>query len=243
MDIHLNVGRSRINILSIALALFLFSTGVFISLGQEYNVRSVWVFLTSFVPITIGFSVTLSSMMLFLLSQRLDSSSSCEINTFTAGELLMYVALAQTLSGCIQNFVLAVVNVPRAAPTELALGPGPAAEILALAGRLGSLMEWIIGLTWAFLIYVAPSVLLLRIGLPRRRKYMFGAGYIALLLLVFWISAFPFQIKAQAAGRPGSLGGYFVRQFWQPALWTETVPELVRTTQKPAATQQQPASE
>jgi len=61
-DIDLNVGRSRLTILSISLALFLFGTGVFVSLGQHYVVRPVWVFLTSFVPITIGFALTLASL-------------------------------------------------------------------------------------------------------------------------------------------------------------------------------------
>ena len=88
MNIALNVGRSRISILSITLALYLFSIGVYISLGRDLEVAPVWVFLTSFVPIVLGFALALSSLMLFLLSQRLDPTGSCEIWTFTVGELL-----------------------------------------------------------------------------------------------------------------------------------------------------------
>ena len=65
-DIDLNVGRSRLTILSIVLALFLFATSVFVRMGEHYEFRPVWAFLTSFVPITIGFALTLAALLIFL---------------------------------------------------------------------------------------------------------------------------------------------------------------------------------
>jgi len=225
-DIDLNVGRSRLTILSIVLALFLFATGVFISLGEHYEVRPVWVFLTSFVPITIGFALTLASLLSFLLSQRLGADSACEIWSFCCGELLMYLALAQTLSGCLQNFVIAIETVLRITPQELALAPDVARNIEELSSGLSGLLLLATGLVWGLVIYAAPVLFLLRIGIPRGGRWLLGAGYIVLLLVVFWISAFPYQIKARSVGKPGTLGGYFVSQFWQPALWIEGAPDL-----------------
>ena len=225
-DIDLNVGRSRLSILSIALALFLFGTGVFVSLGQHYEVRPVWVFLTSFVPITIGFALTLAALLVFLLSQRLGARGACEIWSFCCGELLMYLALAQTLSGCLQNFVIAIVSVLRIKPQELALAPDVAREVGGLSEGLFSLLLLATGVVWAGIIYAAPVLFLLRIGIPRRGRWLLGAAYLLLLLAVFWISAFPYQIKARSVGKPRTLGGYFVSQFWQPALWVEGAPDF-----------------
>jgi hypothetical protein len=225
-DIDLNVGRSRLTILSIGLALFLFGTGVFVSLGRHYEVRPVWAFLTSFVPITIGFTLTLAALLMFLLSQRLGARGSCEIWSFCCGELLTYLALAQALSGCLQNFVVAIVAVLRITPQELALAPEIARELGELSSGLSSLLLLATGLVWGCIIYAAPVLFLLRIGIPRNGKWLLGAAYLVLLLAVFWISAFPYQIKGRSAGRPGTLGGYFVGQFWQPALWIEGAPDL-----------------
>ena len=225
-DIDLNVGRSRLTILSIVLALFLFATSVFISLGEHYEFRPVWAFLTSFVPITIGFALTLAALLIFLVSQRLGARGYCEIWSFCCGELLMYIALAQALSGCLQNLVVSIATVLRITPQELALAPEIAREVTGLSSRLSSLLLLVIGLVWGGLIYAAPVLFLLRIGIPRKGKWLLGAAYVVLLLVVFWISAFPYQIKARSAGRSGTLGGYFVAQFWQPALWIEGAPDI-----------------
>jgi hypothetical protein len=225
-DIDLNVGRSRLTILSIALALFLFGAGLLVSLGQQYEVRAVWLFLTSFVPITLGFALTLAALLTFLLSQRLGARGSCEIWSFCCGELLMYLALAQAMSGCLQNFVISIAGVLRISPQELALAPELAREVGGLSSRLSSLLLLVTGLVWGCIIYAAPVLFLLRIGIPRKGKWLLGAGYLVLLLVMFWVSAYPYQIKARSAGRPGTLGGYFIGQFWQPALWIEGAPDI-----------------
>jgi hypothetical protein len=224
MEIALNVGRSRLNILGLTLALYLFMTGVFIALRQEYDVRPVWVFLTSFVPIVIGFALTMASLLLFLLCQRLDVGHRCEIWSFSCRELLMYLALAQTLSGCLQNFVIAIAGVLRVAPEEQGFGTSP--ELEALSGGLSGWLLFATGLVWAFVIYVAPVVFLVRISIARTKKWRLAVGYVVVLLAVFWISAYPFQIKAHVTGRPGTLASHFVKQFWQPALWSGEAPDL-----------------
>jgi hypothetical protein len=138
----------------------------------------------------------------------------------------MYLALAQTLSGCLQNFVIAIAAVLGVTPQELALAPDVAREVGELSSRLSSLLLLATGLVWVFVIYAAPVLFLLRIGIPRRGKRILGAAYLVLLLAVFWISAYPYQIKARSVGKPTTLGGYFVGQFLQPVLWIEGAPDL-----------------
>jgi hypothetical protein len=229
-DIDLNVGRSRLTILSIALALFLFGAGLLVNLGQQYEVRAVWLFLTSFVPITLGFALTLAALLTFLLSQRMGARGSCEIWSFCCGELLMYLALAQAMSGCLQNFVIAIAGVLRITPQELAFAPEIAREVGGLSSRLSNLLLLVTGLVWGCIVYAAPVLFLLRIGIPRRGKWLLGAAYLVLLLVVFWVSAYPYQIKARSAGRPGTLGGHFIAQFWQPSLWIEGAPNFRKLT-------------
>ncbi len=226
MNIALNVGRSRISILSITLALYLFAIGVYISLARDIEALPVWVFLTSFVPIILGFSLALSSLMLFLLSQRLDSASACEIWTFSIGELLMYLALAQTLSGGLSNFVTSIAAALTHVPRMAQLGPAAAGEIQGLATWLYFSLQAAIGLIWGLLVYVAPVIFVYRIPLRRDRKWVLLTGYALALLSVFWISAYPYQIKARTAGKSTTLTYFFARQFWQPSLWRAGVPEF-----------------
>ena len=189
MNIALNVGRSRISILSITLALYVFSIGTYVSLAQDLEAIPAWVFLTSFVPIILGFSLALSSLMLFLLSQRLDSTSCCEIWTFSIGELLMYLALAQTLSGSLSNLVTAVAAALSHLPRTAQLGPAAAGEIRGLATGLYFSLQAACGLIWGLLVYAAPAVFVYRIPLRRDRKWVLLTGYVIALLSVFWISA------------------------------------------------------
>ena len=234
MNIALNIGRSRSSILSITLALYLFSIGLYISLAQDIHAVAAWVFLTSFVPIILGFALALSSLVLFLLSQRLDSIGSCEIWTFSVAELLMYLALAQTLSGSLSNFVTAIPAALSQVPRTLQLGPTAAAEIQGLATGLYLSLQATCGVIWCLLVYVAPAVFVYRIPLRRDRKWMLVTGYVFALLSIFWISAYPYQIKARAAGKPTTLTYYFARQFWQPSLWRAGVSEIADLQKKRA---------
>ena len=111
----------------------------------------------------------------------------------------------------------------------------------ATAAELGSLAEglhvWLklgCGVTWAGLIYVAPVVYLRRALVPRWGKWALGGFYVALLLSIFWISAYPYQIKARTTGARTTMSGFFVRQFWQPALWGTDMQELAQLERKRA---------
>jgi len=232
MNIALNVGRSRISILSITLALYLFSIGVYISLARDLEAVPVWVFLTSFVPIVLGFSLALSSLMLFLVSQRLDSSGICEIWAFSVGELLMYLALAQTLSGALSNFVTAIAAVLSHVPRMAQLDPATAGEIRGLATGLYFSLQAAAGVIWGLLVYAAPAVFVYRIPIRRDRKWVLLTGYALALLSVFWISAYPYQIKARTAGRSTTMTYFFARQFWQPSLWRAGISEFADLQKK-----------
>lgn len=219
MDLDLNVGRTRLTILSITLALFLFATSVYLNLGGDLGVRPMWAFLGSFIDIMLGFAVTLLSLLLFVVCQRLSSVGRCEPLTFAVGELLMYLALALALSGSLGRYVSALDLVLREIPASRGLDAAAASEFAGAAGTLSGTVTLVAGLTWGVLIYVAPAVFLVRCPLPRRRKRWLAGGYLVTVLLVFWISAYPYYLKDRAAGRPASLSSYFVRQLWQPALW------------------------
>jgi hypothetical protein len=236
MAIALNVGRSRINLLSLVLALYLFATGVYITLGDEFDVPAVWVFLTSFVPIVIGFSFALVGLILFLLCQRLDADGTCEVWTFSIGELLTYLAMAQTLSGCVQNLVRAVDSTLVGVFEYLQLDAATTAELGSLAEGLHGWMSLGCGIVWGGLIYVAPAVFLYRALVPRWGKWALGGGYVVLLLVTFWVSAYPYQIKARTAGAQTTMSGFFVRQFWQPELWGAETAELAEFQKRRAET-------
>ena len=218
--IALNVGRSRMNLLAIVLAVDLFSTSTYISLAHSFDVPALWVFLNAFVPLILGFAVTLLALLVFLGSQRLDREGLCDPLAFSIGELLMYLAMALTLGGALQGFVGGIGSIAAANA-----GSG-------LAGTLYLSLLTACALIWGGILYVAPALFLWRTPLPARRKATLGAGYAIALLLLASISANAFLIKARAAGDSPGVGGAFLRQLWQPMLWDESVAELLSLQQR-----------
>lgn len=219
MKIALNVNRTRITVLGFTLALQFFLIGALIALGSQHNVRSVWVFLPSFAQIATAFTLAMAALLLVTIAQRLDPEGSVNPWWFSIGELLMYLALAQTLSAALQLFVGSFVLMVRDIPLYLAGSPKLASEAEKAALRLTAGIQLLSALVWAVVIYVAPAVFLVKNPLPRRRKLQLLAGYAVMLAMVFWISSTAYFVHARARGESPSHVRLFVQHVWQPHLW------------------------
>jgi hypothetical protein len=217
--IALNVTRTRITVLGFALALYLFSIGILLQLAQSRGVPAAWVFLTSMVPLSVGFSLAAAAMLLLVVSQRLDAVGSCEIWTFSFGELLTYAAMAQTLSGGLQYLFTAITSPALLDSVLQGLDASTIADVRALSGELSGWLIFIVGAIWFTLMYVAPAAFIVRTPLPRKRKWVLGVAYALILTVVSVPAAYAYRIHARVAGDEGSFAGTLVRQLWQPAMW------------------------
>jgi hypothetical protein len=220
MQIALNVNRTRITVLGFNLAVLLFLTGSLFAIGRHLEVRAMWIFLPSYAQISIGISLTFASLMLILISQRFDSPHSVGPLWFSSGELLMYLALAQTLGAASQLFVGGFVFTFQELPAEL-VGSAAAAEISRTGQHLTGWIHAFAAVVWFGVTYFAPGVFLFRLSLARRRKLVLGAGYVVVLSVVFWISSSAYHLHARARGENASRIVKFVEQVWQPRLWRD----------------------
>jgi len=213
-------------VLGFALALCLFASSTLLTIGQSYNVSAVWLFLPSFVSLSLGFSMTLLSLLLFVAALRLRNGGSGRIWPFSFGELLMYVALSQVLAGGFQYLSTGLLFVLHNIPERTLLSPEQIQPLLPLAETLTFWLSLCTGLGWVASIYVAPGYFLIRNPLPWNRKWILVATYIVVLIFVGWISAIPYQLRARAAGKPERPISYFAGQFVQPFLWASQEPVL-----------------
>jgi hypothetical protein len=227
MAVAINVARTRVTALGFTLALYLFSIAILVDLAQEREVPALWVFLTSFVPLAVGFAMALAALLMFVVSERLDLTGHSEIWTFSIGELLTYMALAQALTGGFQ-YLFTSVSVPLILEPALSGSDvATATEVRLLSRSMGFLLLMIGGGVWFLLMYAAPVVFLIRNPLPWVRKWLLAVAYALILLTVFVPSAFAYQIHSRAAGASTTVGGFLVRQVWQPSLWGPPDPAIL----------------
>lgn len=230
--IEMNVARTRITVLGFALALCLFASSTLLSIGQAYNVSAVWVFLPSFVSLSLGFSLTFISLLLFVASLRLDRGGTSQIWPFSFGELLMYLALSQVLAGGFQYLATGLLYVFHNVPERTGLSLEQLQAVAPLAETLTFWLTLCTGLGWAASIYLAPGYFLIRNPLPWNRKWILAVTYFVLLISIAWISSLSHQIHARAAGRAENRGAHFAQQFVQPLLWSTQKPILPALTEQ-----------
>lgn len=221
VQVSLGANRIRVTILGFNLTLVFFLVGSLIEIGRVHQIRATWVFLPAFAQVATGFSLTVAAMLMILVSQRLDAIGSSRSWAFVGGESLMCLALAQTLSAGLQLFVTSFALTFRVLPAELAATQAPIVEILEIGDRLTWWIHSTAAIVWFAVVYVAPGAFLGRLPVPGRRKLSLAAAYLAVLMVVFWISSIPYHAHARARGHSGIRAGYFVQQFWQPALWRD----------------------
>ncbi len=232
MDVPINVTRARITVLGFALALCLFASSTLLSIGQAYRFSAVWVFLPSFVALSLGFSLTLVAMLLFVNALRLDSGGAGRIWPFSFGELLMYLALSQVLAGGIQYLATGLMFVFHNVPQRTGLDPEQIELLMPLAEQLTFWLTLCAGMGWLATMYAAPVYFVIRNPLPWNRKWLLAVTYLVLLIVVSWISAIPYQLHARAAGKQENLAAHFAGQFAQPLLWVGEKPLFSAATEQ-----------
>ena len=224
MDIEMNVTRTRISVLGFALALCLFASSTLLSIGQAYKVSAIWLFLPSFVSLSLGFSLTLLALLLFVGALRLDRGGHGQIWPFSFGEIFMYLALSQVLAGGFQYLATGLIFVLHNFPELTLLGPGQIEQLMPTAERLTFWLTLFTGTAWVASMYLAPGYFLMRNPLLWNRKWILAAAYFLALITISWISAIPYQLHNRAAGRPDNLALTFAGQFAQPLLWAAREP-------------------
>ncbi len=217
-EIALNVTRTRLTVLVFNLTVIALMISILASSGSIRG-EAAREHLTTTVALFVGFCLTLLGIFWLLHSQNLDTEGLSHPIPFTLGTLTTYVALSQTVTAFIHEYLLGIertVNVPQAE------GAGDASALVGLLvlGDASLLILVILGAgVWLLMAYVAPLIAILRCSVAKRVRWVFVGYYFAMLAPVYWVYAEAFALQYGTAGLTTDMLGLFALQFLQPLLW------------------------
>src|SRR5574341_240583 len=146
--------QSRLTVLGFVLALLMFVTTALLalfSLEQKPPEKLVFEYLNTVVPIALAFPITLAAMLCLITSQVDDADTNRQMWWFSAGQILLYLALSQFLSSGMRNIVGGLANGLREARPS-----GTATQIVVGVPVVLSMIVWL------WLLFLAPIRYLLR---------------------------------------------------------------------------------
>jgi len=219
MRTHANVTRTRVTVLGFNFTIVIFLSGFIVGNSGHPIELAIWYHLNEFVALFSGLLIGFFALYLYLFSQDLDFEGGSGIWSFTFAEVLMYIALAQTLSGAAQYFTVMLSNAIDNFPSLVSQETFPTVEFDYAASFLKFLLFWISSIAWLFFVYFAPIFAVCSNPLSWKRKIPIFLFYLSILLLVFLIAAQVHYLKALNQTQTMGIFNLFINQFFQPQQW------------------------
>ena len=207
--VAVNVMRARLTILGFKLAIITFQINELRILSGGITLPGLdhTLYLSAAAALFLGLALSLVAMVCFIASNALDREGTCNHWSLLAGDLLMYLALAQTAAGFFGAFTSELDKVGLADPQEARMY----ARVIAAIDVAGAI-------TWVMAIYLGPLVSLLRSPYGRRITGALGLAYLVLLLLVGKVWATALILETHRPALDGTvkswLGGLAAPLFW-----------------------------
>ena len=207
--VAINIMRARLTILGFNLAIITFQISNTRGLGGGTRLEgfATTVHFSTGTVLLIGLALTIASMVVFIASSAFDREGTCDSRLLLAGDLLMYLALAQTISGFFSSYerVLEVLSIPMEAEQ------GALATFQLGIAILGST-------AWAIVIYAGPIVSLARSSHTRFTKLLHTVGYFGILIFIsrLWWAAQ--RIEGRTIAGDGSQTAW-LNAFVAPLYW------------------------
>jgi len=204
--ISLNVTRTRITLLGFNLSVVAFMVGILLADTQE---KAFGVHLPAMSALYVSFLTTMISVGCLLASQELDRVGLSKPWSFAIGDVLMYLAMSQSVSGFTRKYLSGIHEAIDAIHREhlpLVEFGGFLTTALASVGVLG----------WALLTYVGPLVSIAKSPVPKGGRKVLFALYVVLLLCVFYIATQAHILQDAVLGDYQEPWSIFLYQFVQP---------------------------
>ena len=219
MRTHANVTRTRVTVLGFNFTIVIFLSGFIVGNSGHPIELAIWYHLNEFVALFSGLLIGFFALYLYLFSQDLDFEGGSGIWSFTFAEVLMYVALAQTLSGAAQYFTVMLSNAIDNFPSLVSQETFPTVEFDYAASYIKLLLFWISSIAWLFFVYFAPIFAVCSNPLSWKRKIPILLFYLSILSIVFLIAAQVHYLKALNQTQTMDIFNLFINQFFQPKQW------------------------
>jgi hypothetical protein len=153
------------------------------------------------------------------LSQDWDAEGLSRPLPFTLGAMTNYLALSQTVTAFMHEFLLGVTSNVKASRAVAVDGAASLPGLDAL-GDGALLVLLLMGATvWVLITYLAPAVAVLASPVRNGRRWLLMGYYLALQIPVYWVYSRAWQLEYAPADQPADMLGLFALQFVQPLLW------------------------
>ena len=148
------------------------------------------------------------ALLALIVSSEIDETGGCTHWSLIAGDLLMYMAVAHTLSGLFGSQAATIETVGGALPHKAS-----EIHILKSASSVTGACAWFLA------TYVGPIVSLVRSPFKRRNNIALGIAYLLVLLVFSWLTAQTLKVEsAVSSNQPGMMVSV-LRELVQPLRW------------------------
>ena len=216
--IALNVTRTRVTVLVFNLTIIAFMFSMLKASGASVD-HYTTAHLTSSLALFVGFCLTLLGLWSLLFSQNLDAEGLSHPFPFTLGSITTYIALAQTTTAFMHEYLLGVESAVEAARPGVAESAQSLIRLDALGDTALLILLVMGGGIWILITYVGPLLAGLRSPVGGNRRWVFAGYYFVLQVPIYWVYASAWHLQYVPADQPTSMLGVFLLQFIQPLLW------------------------
>ena len=217
-EIALNVTRTRVTVLVFNLTVIALMLSIMAARSASAD-HSAMAHLTSSVALYIGFCLTILGIYVLLASQNLDAQGLSRPLPFTLGSITTYLALSQTVTAFMHEYLLGFEAALAVARPDVAQGLQGLVG-LGILGDTGLLILFVMGAAvWVLTTYVAPLHSGLNSPVPRRWRWVFAGYYLALQIPIYWVLAEAWRLQYVPADQSTNMLNLFALQFVQPLLW------------------------
>lgn len=216
--VALNVTRTRVT--ALAFNLTIISVMLSIKAGSgEFSGNDTLPHLSSTVALLSGFCITVLGLWWLLVSQNQDTEVLSRPWPFTFGAITTYLALSQTTSAFMHEYLVCLKTGVHDAEKAVSLSHQGLIGLESL-GDAALLVLLIMGAAiWFLVTYVAPLIVVLKAPFAGRRAWVFLVYYLVIQVPIFWVNAAAEHLTSVAEHSQTSLPVLFAYQFFQPLLW------------------------
>lgn len=217
-EIALNVTRTRVTVLMFNLTIIAFMMTLLGSRSAAANFVGL-AHLTSFLALFVGFCLTLLGLWWLLFSQNNDAEGLSRAWPFTLGSVTTYLALSQTATAFMHEYLVGIELAIEARLPVVAPGPQPLIPPSALGDTALLILLILPGIVWLLITYAGPLLVVLKSPVRGGRRWIFAAYYFALQVPICWVYAKAYHLEYVPADQSVDMFGLFALQFFQPMLW------------------------
>ena len=216
--IALNVTRTRVTVLVFNLTVICVMLSILAARGTTGD-HAVAAHLTSFVALFVGFCLTILGIFWLLSSQDLDAQGLSRPRPFTLGAITTYLALSQTVTAFMHEYLLGFESAAIAARPGVAVSARTAVPPDALGDAALLVLLVMGGGIWVLTTYVAPLTAGIKGSVLGGRRWVFVSYYFALQVPIYWVYTRAWHLQYVPADQPMNMLSLFALQFAQPLLW------------------------